>query len=343
MKSSVTGLTPIEGGSKPFWVIPEAALEHLEKTSAAILKASQNVVAKDNARILLLLVEEARAISYAGVEQKWNSQVAVRWEYIAEIEFAMLSVIRARMKAHLGLHRVVRINALPKDVAIEKGLTPDLVKEALEESVPCANTFTELANLIRGLAYEPQEGLTPVEMDAIRAKTMVSANQLGPEIECAVGVQQAAEFCDEVKRAFGDIGSRSRNERPLFGLGLSATVEAFCDSLVQSIEPTGLLSRLFSPHIKESLIKRLEQWQSKKVIEIMAEDFSDSKSFRLLVKIIADDIQRNGVEVTRADVKSLKDLLRKRGYPHVIKNLKYKKGKLRTTIPPGQITIIPKK
>jgi len=347
MKSSETRLVPIEGGSRPFWVIPEDAVEYLEKTSTAILQACQNVVSKGKEQVLTSLVNEAQAISNDGVGQRWDAHVPVRWEYLAELEFVMLSAIQARMKTHLGFIGAAHINALPKDVAIEKGLTPDLVKEALEESVPCANTFTELANLIRGLNCEPEVKLTPVERDAICAKIMVSVNRLRPEIERVVGPQQVAEFCDEAKNTFGGFGSANlidrRQRGPLFGLGSFTAITEMIGSLVESAAPKNFLSRLSPSHIQKSLIKRLEQWQSKKVIEIMAKNFSDSKSFKLLEKIIAGDIQRNGVEVKKADIKSLKDLLRKHGHTDVIKSLKYKKGKLRTAIPPGQIAIIPRR
>ena len=92
---------------------------------------------------------------------------------------------------------------------------------------------------------------------------------------------------------------------------------------------------------EKRLAKRLAELES--VIEIREEEFNNSETFRLLKKVIKD-AKREGVKCTQRLRHSLAENLtnpqHKDKYGVVAKSLKYKDGKVRTTIPLGKIRII---
>lgn len=328
MKKTKTGLMPIEGGSYPFWEIPENAVKYLEKTSTEILQASQYVIEIDKQGDFTSLVNDAREISRGRRQDKWDPRVPLNWEYLAELDFVILLVKKARMRAHLGFFEATSEDNLSTVDVSQNTLTPDRVREILEKAVPLASTLPELSNLIQGCERGLQVGLFVEEIESIVTKTITSANQLRPEIKLIIGTEQAAHFYEELRSMLDDIKSYCQGNRHL---------------LIGEELYNMIYSSLKKPRA-ESFVKRLEQWQNKKPIEIMAEEFSvNSKSFRLLEKIVIHDSKREGVKATNADIKSLKDLLRKHDYTNVIRSLKYRGGKVRTTILPGLIAIIPRK
>jgi hypothetical protein len=81
------------------------------------------------------------------------------------------------------------------------------------------------------------------------------------------------------------------------------------------------------------------------VIKINASNFSiGATNFKLLNKIITNDPNRDGVPCpNKRTCKSIQEKLRKEHYPEAAKSLKWENGKIWTTIPAGQIVIIPKK
>ncbi len=87
--------------------------------------------------------------------------------------------------------------------------------------------------------------------------------------------------------------------------------------------------------------KKLAEFES--VIEIEEEEFNKSKIFTLLKEVIKDK-DRKGVKceyrIRRALAENLRNRQDKNKYGKVAKSLKYKDGKVRTTIPLGKIRII---
>ena len=99
---------------------------------------------------------------------------------------------------------------------------------------------------------------------------------------------------------------------------------------------------------EKRLAKRLAELERSEkrraeVIEIREEEFNNSESFRLLKRVIKD-AKREGVKCTQRLRHSLAENLRnpqhKDKYGVVAKSLKYKDGKVRTTISLGKISII---
>lgn len=341
MKKTKTGFMQIEGSSYPFWEISENAVKYLEKTSTEILQACQYVIEVDKQGEFTSLVNDAKEISRDRRQDKWDPRVRVPWEYLAELDFVILLVKKARMRAHLGFFEATSEDNLSLADASRNTLTSDRVREILEKAVPLASTLPELSNLIRGFNRSVQAGLSSEEIKSVMTKTITSADQLRYEIGFIIGTEQAARFYDELRSALNIIASCS----PLVSLiGWEGTAK-FRSRLTRQplyIDEGSRVCKDKDPI--ETLAERLDQWQDKKPIEIRADKFSvNSKSFKLLARIAIGDTQREGVEATKADVKSLKDLLGKHGYTRVIRTLEHRKGKLRTTIQPGQIAIIPRK
>ncbi|MFC1739143.1 hypothetical protein ACFL1G_08855 [Planctomycetota bacterium] len=332
MKMTKMGLMPIEGGSYPFWEIPENAVKYLEKTSTAILQACQKVVATDKQRLFSPLVNEVIAKSRDTGQCRWDSHFPVCWEYLAELNFFMLSVKKARMRSHLGFFEAISKDNLSLADASQNTLTSDRVREILEKAVPLASTLPELSNLILGFDRGIQADLSTEEAESIITKITTSANQLRPEIERLIGTEQATDFIDELR-------SMLEFKKHFFQAPRRFGTEEFINNLHSTLGiPRG-----------ESLVRKLDQWQEKQPINIIAEEFSKGKTFKLLEKIVQDN-ERNGVLCEHRTLRTLRENLKEHGkdsnkaeYLKAAKSLKWKKDRARTTIPVGLITIIPKK
>ena len=91
------------------------------------------------------------------------------------------------------------------------------------------------------------------------------------------------------------------------------------------------------------IMSELPSGKLTEVVEIREKDFNMSKSFRLLVEIVKDR-SRKGVKCNYRIRHGLADNLRHPGhrgkYDDVADSLKYRNGKLTTTIPPGKIRIV---
>lgn len=120
---------PVDGGSPPYWLIPDIAPPYLEASSDAILESARTLGHAIESAEARGLVEEAVAASRPEEHPRWYACVWVRWNHLSRLDVLIRRIKHALALQTSGAHqRVQTASASPDPAAVS--MTPAERKNA---------------------------------------------------------------------------------------------------------------------------------------------------------------------------------------------------------------------